>query len=208
MPGLSWVGVLVPLKIGRVEAQIHVKTFEARSPSDAGTSYGIGQCAPAQRLGPYNRPPSRPPRDMELLGVGNSGSQKTSSAIKRNPENFIGSVDWILPSVTDWRRVIFFSDESRFSLSDDDHRTRTLTAEYGRYFNADCDIAQVPFINRIMLVHILFPTMSSGYYVLPWPARIFLMSMSGRWEATAAVPRYRRINCGMQRLWIFPGGHK
>ncbi|GFT35996.1 HTH_Tnp_Tc3_2 domain-containing protein [Trichonephila clavipes] len=26
-------------------------------------------------------------------------------------------------SVTDWRRVIF-SDESRFSLSDDDHRTR------------------------------------------------------------------------------------
>ncbi|GFX53618.1 HTH_Tnp_Tc3_2 domain-containing protein [Trichonephila clavipes] len=28
-------------------------------------------------------------------------------------------------SVTDWRRVIF-SDESRFSLSDDDHRTRVL----------------------------------------------------------------------------------
>ncbi|GFY03742.1 DDE_3 domain-containing protein [Trichonephila clavipes] len=39
-----------------------------------------------------------------------------------------GSVDWILPTssnlgVTDWRRVIF-SDESRFSLSADDHRTR------------------------------------------------------------------------------------
>ncbi|GFW62616.1 HTH_Tnp_Tc3_2 domain-containing protein [Trichonephila clavipes] len=32
---------------------------------------------------------------------------------------------WLLekPTVTDWRRVIF-SDESRFSLSDDDHRTR------------------------------------------------------------------------------------
>ncbi|GFT81626.1 HTH_Tnp_Tc3_2 domain-containing protein [Trichonephila clavipes] len=107
-------------------------------------------------------------------------------------------------SVTDWRRVIF-SDESRFSLSDDDHRTRvwrrtgqrsdpafiverhtaisqgvtvwgaiswdtrsslvvlqgTLTAR--RYVD---DILtpivlpmlssrQVPFINRIMLVHIL-----------------------------------------------------
>ncbi|GFX63594.1 transposable element Tcb2 transposase [Trichonephila clavipes] len=37
-----------------------------------------------------------------------------------------GSVDWILPTsgnVTDWRRVIF-SDESQFSLSADDHRTR------------------------------------------------------------------------------------
>ncbi|GFT53631.1 transposable element Tc1 transposase [Trichonephila clavipes] len=40
-----------------------------------------------------------------------------------------GSVDWIFAdlgqawSVTDWRRVIF-SDESRFSLSADDHRTR------------------------------------------------------------------------------------
>ncbi|GFV30093.1 transposable element Tcb1 transposase [Trichonephila clavipes] len=40
-----------------------------------------------------------------------------------------GSVDWIFCrpratwSVTDWRRVIF-SDESRFSLSADDHRTR------------------------------------------------------------------------------------
>ncbi|GFU95098.1 transposable element Tcb1 transposase [Trichonephila clavipes] len=41
--------------------------------------------------------------------------------------HIIGSVDWIFAdlgqSVTDWRRVIF-SDESRFSLSADDHRTR------------------------------------------------------------------------------------
>ncbi|GFW79284.1 HTH_Tnp_Tc3_2 domain-containing protein [Trichonephila clavipes] len=75
-------------------------------------------------------------------------SFQTSSAIKRNHKettdrvglrsrrplrslpltHIIGSVDWILPtsgswSVTDWRRVIF-SDESRFSLSADDHRTR------------------------------------------------------------------------------------
>ncbi|GFW56542.1 HTH_Tnp_Tc3_2 domain-containing protein [Trichonephila clavipes] len=39
-----------------------------------------------------------------------------------------GSVDWIFAdlgnlSVTDWRRVVF-SDESRFSLSANDHRTR------------------------------------------------------------------------------------
>ncbi|GFW39787.1 transposable element Tcb2 transposase [Trichonephila clavipes] len=57
-------------------------------------------------------------------------SFQTSSAIKRNHKETTdqSSVDWILPtsgawSVTDWRRVIF-SDESRFSLSADDHRTR------------------------------------------------------------------------------------
>ncbi|GFW28175.1 transposable element Tc1 transposase [Trichonephila clavipes] len=80
---------------------------------------------------------------------GRIGRPSTSSAIKRNHKettdrswleeptsaktlttdpHIIGSVDWILPtsatwSVTDWRRVIF-SDEYRFSLSADDHRTR------------------------------------------------------------------------------------
>ncbi|GFV80209.1 HTH_Tnp_Tc3_2 domain-containing protein [Trichonephila clavipes] len=75
-------------------------------------------------------------------------SFQTSSAIKRNHKEKTdrswleeptsaktlttdptSSVDWIFCrpratwSVTDWRRVIF-SDESRFSLSADDHRTR------------------------------------------------------------------------------------
>ncbi|GFU18720.1 transposable element Tc1 transposase [Trichonephila clavipes] len=48
-----------------------------------------------------------------------SGSQKVECTVAE------GSSVEFLPttSVTDWRRVIF-SDESRFSLSDDDHRTR------------------------------------------------------------------------------------
>ncbi|GFU57934.1 HTH_Tnp_Tc3_2 domain-containing protein [Trichonephila clavipes] len=53
-----------------------------------------------------------------------------------------------------------------------------------------------------------------GYDVLPWPARspdlLPMGSMSGRWKATAAVPRYRRINCAdAKRLWQdLPRGHK
>ncbi|GFV22623.1 HTH_Tnp_Tc3_2 domain-containing protein [Trichonephila clavipes] len=48
---------------------------------------------------------------------------QTSSAIKRNHKETTDR-SWLEePTVTDWRRVIF-SDESRFSLSDDDHRTR------------------------------------------------------------------------------------
>ncbi|GFW59230.1 HTH_Tnp_Tc3_2 domain-containing protein [Trichonephila clavipes] len=51
-----------------------------------------------------------------------------TSAKTLTTDPIIGSVDWIFAdlgqrSVTDWRRVIF-SDESRFSLSADDHRTR------------------------------------------------------------------------------------
>ncbi|GFV97125.1 transposable element Tcb2 transposase [Trichonephila clavipes] len=54
---------------------------------------------------------------------------QTSSAIKRNHKETTDRMSTgFLPtsgnlSVTDWRRVIF-SDESRFSLSADDHRTR------------------------------------------------------------------------------------
>ncbi|GFU88685.1 HTH_Tnp_Tc3_2 domain-containing protein [Trichonephila clavipes] len=80
-------------------------------------------------------------------------SDMTSSAIKRNHRRRLTEVglrsrrplrrlpltphhrqcrlDFCRPratwSVTDWRRVIF-SDESRFSLSDDDHRTRVWEA--------------------------------------------------------------------------------
>ncbi|GFW11246.1 transposable element Tcb2 transposase [Trichonephila clavipes] len=50
-------------------------------------------------------------------------SFQTSSAIKRNHKETTDR-SWLEePTVTDWRRVIF-SDESRFSLSADDHRTR------------------------------------------------------------------------------------
>ncbi|GFY06449.1 HTH_Tnp_Tc3_2 domain-containing protein [Trichonephila clavipes] len=53
--------------------------------------------------------------DMVVARCGNSGSQKAVSTGFCRPR-----ATW---SVTDWRRVIF-SDESRFSLSADDHRTR------------------------------------------------------------------------------------
>ncbi|GFU59624.1 transposable element Tcb2 transposase [Trichonephila clavipes] len=92
--------------------------------------------------------------DMVLLGVGNSGSQKVECTVAEVPSREtirrrlteVGlrsrrplrrlpltphhrqcRLDFCRPratwSVTDWRRVIF-SDESRFSLSADDHRTR------------------------------------------------------------------------------------
>ncbi|GFU17191.1 transposable element Tc1 transposase [Trichonephila clavipes] len=124
----------------------------------------------------------------------------------------------------DWRRVIF-SDESRFSLSDDDHRTRvwrrtgqrsdlafiverhtaisqgTLTAR--RYVD---DIltpivlpmlssrAQVPFINRIMLVHILRDSPNNVFKDPPWPARShsFANRACLKCGKTAAV---QDINC-------------
>ncbi|GFX56834.1 transposable element Tcb2 transposase [Trichonephila clavipes] len=92
--------------------------------------------------------------DMVVAPVGNSGSQKVECTVAEVPSREtirrrlteVGlksrrplrrlpltphhrqcRLDFCRPratwSVTDWRRVIF-SDESRFSLSDDDHRTR------------------------------------------------------------------------------------
>ncbi|GFW35336.1 HTH_Tnp_Tc3_2 domain-containing protein [Trichonephila clavipes] len=53
-----------------------------------------------------------------------------------------------------------------------------------------------------------------GYDVLPWPARspdLSPIKLSGRaGKATAAVPRYRRINCAdaKTRAGSSTGGHK
>ncbi|GFV79508.1 HTH_Tnp_Tc3_2 domain-containing protein [Trichonephila clavipes] len=68
--------------------------------------------------------PSRETIRRRLTEVG----LRSRRLLRRLPLTPHHSVDWFLPtsatwSVTDWRRVIF-SDESRFSLSDDDHRTR------------------------------------------------------------------------------------
>ncbi|GFV62385.1 transposable element Tcb1 transposase [Trichonephila clavipes] len=159
--------------------------------------------------------------------------------------------------VTDWRRVIF-SDESRFILSADDHRTRvwrrtgqrsdpafiverhTAISQGVTVWGAKWDtrsslvvlqgtLTARRYVDDI-LTPIVLPMLSSrpgaiyqqdnvrphtarlsqqclqGYDVLPWPARSpdfanrACLERAGK--ATAAVPRYRRINVAqMQRLW-------
>ncbi|GFW31267.1 transposable element Tc1 transposase [Trichonephila clavipes] len=100
-------------------------------------------------------------------------------------------------SVTDWRRVIF-SDESRFSLSADDHRTRVWRRTGQRSRSGIYCRAAYSNVTRYVddiLTPIVLPMLSSrpgaiyqqdnarphtarlsqqclqGYDVLPWPAR-------------------------------------
>ncbi|GFU11111.1 DDE_3 domain-containing protein [Trichonephila clavipes] len=94
----------------------------------------VATSAPTTSLASIQRhlPPSRhpvPSRETIRRRLTEVGLRPTSAKTLTTDPDIIGSVDWIfadlgqLGSVTDWRRVVF-SDESRFSLSDDDHRTR------------------------------------------------------------------------------------
>ncbi|GFX17614.1 HTH_Tnp_Tc3_2 domain-containing protein, partial [Trichonephila clavipes] len=89
--------------------------------------------APTTSLASIQRhlPPSRHPvPSRETIRRRRPKLARSRRPLRRLPlTHIIGSVDWIFVptsatwSVTDWRRVIF-SDESRFILSADDHRTR------------------------------------------------------------------------------------
>ncbi|GFW97151.1 transposable element Tc1 transposase [Trichonephila clavipes] len=80
--------------------------------------------------GPYNRPQrSSAIKRNHKETTDRSWLEEPTSAktLTTDPHHRQCRLDFCRPratwSVTDWRRVIF-SDESRFSLSDDDHRTR------------------------------------------------------------------------------------
>ncbi|GFX03676.1 uncharacterized protein TNCV_2112481 [Trichonephila clavipes] len=75
----------------------------------------------------------------------------------------------------------------------------------GRYFNADCAIhakvAQVPFINRIMLVHILRDSPNNvfkGYDVLPWPLEHVWNALGRQLQPSRDTGE---LTAQMQRLW-------
>ncbi|GFW06306.1 HTH_Tnp_Tc3_2 domain-containing protein [Trichonephila clavipes] len=120
------------------------------------TDFDRGRIIGLREAGWSNRRIGRPSVGaiLQLLGVGNSGSQKVECTVAEVPSREtirrrlteVGlrsrrplrrlpltphhrqcRLDFCRPratwSVIDWRRVIF-SDESRFSLSADDHRTR------------------------------------------------------------------------------------
>ncbi|GFU75674.1 HTH_Tnp_Tc3_2 domain-containing protein [Trichonephila clavipes] len=71
--------------------------------------------------------PSRETIRRRLTGSWFEEPTSAKMRIPLTPHHRQGRLDFCQPratwSVTDWRRVIF-SDESRFSLSADDHRTR------------------------------------------------------------------------------------
>ncbi|GFX44192.1 transposable element Tcb2 transposase [Trichonephila clavipes] len=116
-------------------------------------------------------------------------------------------------SVTDWRRVIF-SDESRFSLSADDHRTRVwrrtgqrsdpafiverhTAISQGAIYQQDNTRPHTARLSQQCL---------QGYDVLPWPARSPDHSpIEHVWNALGRQLQPSRdtgeLTAQMQRLW-------
>ncbi|GFV08780.1 transposable element Tc1 transposase [Trichonephila clavipes] len=197
-----------------------------------------------EQLTDFDREPYNRPQRKQVGRIDVSAATSTSSAIKRNHKETTDRswleeptsaktlttdpimrrqcrLDFCRPratwSVTDWRRVIF-SDESRFSLGADDHRT--LWGAISWDTRSSLVVLQGTLTARRyvddMLTPIVLPMLSSrpgaiyqqdnarphtarlsqqclqGYDVLPWPARSPDLSpiehVRTRWEGNCSRP--------------------
>ncbi|GFT42651.1 transposable element Tc1 transposase [Trichonephila clavipes] len=201
----------------------------------------VATSAPTTSLASIQRhlPPSRHPvpsretirRRLTEVGL---RSRRPLRRLPLTPHHRQCRLDFCRPratwSVTDWRRVIF-SDESRFSLSDDDHRTCLEAHRPAVRSGIYCRAAYSNFTRYVddILTPIVLPMLSSrpgaiyqqdnarphtarlsqqclqGYDVLPWPARSPDLSpiehVWTRWEGNCSRRDTGELTVQMQRLW-------